>query len=501
MTGAFLALAVTIASLLALSPQALAASNESPAGEVPQHHRDLAHSGLYVTPELTWETARHLHRDPRFQARLDGPVYAQPLYWSPADGKPVLIVATEQNLVYGLDPDTGNVIWKKSLGPPVPSSALPCGNIDPLGITGTPVIDQRSGTLYLDAMVWVNRRPAHEIFALSTKDGSVLPRWPVDVAAALQAHGKTFLAQNQNERGALTIVGDRLYVPYGGHFGDCATYHGWVVGVSLRDPTQVSNWSTRGRGGGIWAPGGIVSDGKALYASTGNTMGARNWADGEAVIRLGLDLSHSQKPEDFFAPANWRELDDEDLDLGGANPVLVTLPGATPSDLVLALGKDGKAYLLDRRRLGGIGGALAAKTVADGPIRTAPAAFPGADGAYVVFQGSGAGCPAGHGGDLTAVKISRGAPPALAVIWCAREHGRGSPIVTTTNGEANPIVWAVGAEGDNRLRGFRGDTGAVIFNGGGSADAMSLVRRFTTLIAVGRHLYVAGDTSVYAFTY
>jgi Ca2+-binding RTX toxin-like protein len=89
----------------------------------------------------------------------------------------------------------------------------------------------------------------------------------------------------------------------------------------------------------------------------------------------------------------------------------------------------------------------------------------------------------------------------LRVAWCAAENGRGSPIVTTTDGKANAIVWAVGGEGDNRLHGFRGDTGAVVFSGGGPGDAMGEVRRFQTLIAAGGRLYVAGDQHVYAFAF
>jgi outer membrane protein assembly factor BamB len=479
-------------------------SSKSATQEVLEHHQNPARSGLFIVPSLTWDRARNLHRDPNFHADVAGPVYAQPLYWRlPGSAKALLLVATEQNLVYALDAETGATAWKTSLGPPVPHSSLPCGNIDPLGITGTPVIDERSQAIYLDAMVngKSGGTPKHLIFALSLKDGSVLSGWPIDVEAALKANGKTFNSSVQNQRGALTIVGETVYVPYGGHFGDCGDYRGWVVAVSLQPPHALHSWSTRARGGGVWAPGGVSSDRRGIYAATGNTIGARAWSDGEAVIRLGLDLSFSRKSEDFFAPADWQELDAVDADLGGTNPLLVTLPGATPSELVLALGKDGKAYLLDRQNLGGISGSVVVKKVSSDAIRTAPAYFYSINEVFVAFQGRGIDCPAGTQGDLTALRIAAGSPPMLSVVWCATESGRGSPIVTTTDGKANPIVWAIGAEGDNRLHGFRGDTGAVLFSGGGTAEAMAQVRRLQTLIAAGGRLYVAADQHIYAFVF
>ena len=324
--------------------------------------------------------------------------------------------------------------------------------------------------------------------------------WPIDVEATLKASGKNFRSTVQNQRGALTILNDTLYVPYGGHFGDCGDYHGWVVGVSLQPPHAVRAWSTRARGGGIWAPGGLVSDGRNLYAVTGNTFGARTWGDGEAVIRLGLDLSFTEKPQDFFAPSDWQELDATDSDLGATNALLLNLPGAKPAELVIALGKDGKAYLLDRQNLGGVGGSVLMKKVSSSPIRTAPAWFSSGDEVRVAFQGQGVDCPRGTAGDLIVIAIAAGAPPTLRLAWCAAENGRGSPIITTTDGKANPIVWAVGAEGDNRLHGFRGDTGAVVFSGR-PGDVMSAVRRFQTLIAVDGHLYVVADGQVYAFAF
>ena len=472
--------------------------------EVLEHHEDAARSGLYVVPELSWEAAGRLQRDARFQGDVAGPVYAQPLYWrSPESDRALLLIATEQNLVYALDARSGVPAWKTSLGPPVARSSLPCGNIDPLGVTGTPAIDRHTQALYLDAMITdkASGAPKHKIFGLSLKDGAVLPGWPVDVEAALKASGQTFRSGVQNQRGALTIAGGAVYVPYGGNFGDCGDYRGWVVSVALQAPHTTGSWSTRARGGGVWAAGGVSSDGAALYVATGNTMGARRWSDGEAVIRLGLDLTFSAQPRDFFAPADWLRLDESDTDLGGANPLLVNFPGATPLELMVALGKDGNVYLLDAHKLGGIGGSLLTRRVSSDAIRTSPAYLASANEALVAFQGTGVGCPRGTSGDLVALKIATGAPPALSVAWCAAAHGRGSPAITTTDGRANAIVWIVGAEHSNRLQGFRADTGAVVFAGGGPGEAMSEVRRFQTPIAVGRHLYVAADQRVYAFTF
>ena len=448
-------------------------------------------------PGLSWDRARELKPAANFAPRFDGHLYAQPLYWKPpgaASGR--LIVASESNLVAAIDAASGATIWSRNLGPPAPLSTLPCGNIDPLGITGTPVIDEANATLYLDAVLREGGEPHHRLFALSLDDGAVRPGWPLDVAAALRAQDQEFDPRTQNQRGALAILGQTLFVPFGGHFGDCRTYYGWVVGVPLGDPQHVRSWRTRGRGGGIWAPGGIASDGGSLYVATGNTEGAVQWADGEAVFRLAPDLHRSEANTDFFAPPNWRALDDRDADLGGTNPLPFSVQGGRGAQrLVLALGKDQRAYLLEALDLGGIGRSLVAEKVADYPIRTAPAVYPMAGAAYVAFQGRGARCPAGPQGELTVLKIAAGPPPALGTAWCGAVSGAGAPIVTTTDGQANPVVWILGAEGDNRVHGFRGDTGAPLF----TSEPLTGLRHFQTLIAADGRLYIGADGRLYAF--
>jgi outer membrane protein assembly factor BamB len=490
--------------LMVLAVALLSTPAASQQHSVLTYHGDPERSGNFIVPALTWERARSLHLDKEFEARVSGHVYAQPLYWRPPSSRSgMLIVATENDTVHALDAVTGKEVWQRALGKPVSRSLLRCGNINPLGITGTPVIDEVSGTVYLDAAVEDSSGPRHLIFGMWLKDGSSVAGWPVDVAAAMEAKHLTFNPRDQSQRAALSILDGTLYVAFGGHFGDCGQYHGWVVGVSLDNSSKVDSWSTRARGGGIWAPGGLSTVGHSLFLATGNTLGAETWGDGEAIFRLGPDLRRTNNEKDFFAPLNWRALDNEDADLGGTNPLFLDAPKMNGTQaLILALGKDGRAYILDRNNLGGIGGSLAVKTVIQGPIRTAPATFSTADAVFVALQGEGSDCPTRRGSNaLTVLKIRAGSPPTMTTPWCGALSGAGAPIVTTTDGHANPIVWILGAEGDNRLHGFKGDTGEPLFSGGGAAELMTGLRHFQTLIATDDRLYVGADGRVYAFAF
>ncbi len=207
----------------------------------------------------------------------------------------------------------------------------------------------------------------------------------------------------------------------------------------------------------------------------------------------------SGKPADYFTPADWPALDEDDLDVGSTGPVLLDLPGSTPERLLIGLGKDGKIYILNRDSLGGIGNQVASARVATNEIIGGATAYITARGAYVVFKGHGNHCPAGQSGDLTAVRILPGNPPTVQTAWCAKQNGKGSPMVTTTDGHAEAIVWSVGSEGDNRLHGFDGDTGQTLYAGGDSGDLIGTVRRYQTPILAGGRIFVAADGVIKAF--
>jgi hypothetical protein len=473
------------------------------AQSVVTYHNTANRHGLYIVPGLTEAAAAKIHPDAGFHATVSGSVYAQPLYWQPSGAKTgLLIVATESNIVYTLDADTGTRVWQTQVGTPVQSGTLPCGDISPEGVTGTPVIDPASGRLYLDAMtIQPGNLPRHMIYALSLTNGKLVPHWPVNVDNAMAARHAAFDSDIQGERSALQFFKGKLYINYGGRSGDCGNYHGVTIEITpSATPALTGDWETRATRGGIWSQGGAPSDGSSLFITTGNTSGASSWGDGEAVIRLLPGLRHSFKPADAFTPANWQTLDNNDQDLGGTAAVPFAVPSSSgPLGRLLGLGKDGHAYLMNAAVLGGLGHGLANVQVSNSRIITAPAVYPAKDAAMVVFTNLAGVSSKCSGNSLTMLKVTDDAKTPISTAWCANLNGTGAPIITTTNGSANPIVWVAGAEGDNTLHGFNGVTGGVVFSGTGAS--MSGLHRYGTMIAANHHLYIGADGTVYAFTF
>jgi hypothetical protein len=375
---------------------------------------------------------------------------------------------------------------------------LPCGNINPLGITGTPFIEPVSRTIYFDAMVTTdgNATMAHMVYAVALDDGAVKSGWPVNMNATISGFNSRF----HNQRGALQLVGGIVYVPYGGHDGDCDPYYGWVVGVPVSDPQKPKYWRTDAARGGIWASGSLPTDGTSVFPVTGNTStSSKTWGGGEAVIRLGAGPTFSGNAADYYAPTNWKALDDADLDLGGANAILVDMPGAPKPHLVVAPGKDENFYVLDRDNLGGIGAELSKTHIATGQIVASGAAYHTAAGTYVAMRiaggKTGLGCPVGGKGNLVVVKIAPDNPPTAKVAWCSDEAELGSPIATTTDGQANAVVW----DANDRLWAYDGDTGAKLLDGSKTKMGTSMQSFNTPIVAKGR-IAVAVDGQLYLFS-
>lgn len=299
-------------------------------GAWPTYHHDAARTGVADDQAAIGQ----VHKAWQSPA-LDGDIYGQPLV---AGGH--VIAVTEANSVYAFDAVGGGQVWRVQLGAPVGGSSLPCGNIDPSGITGTPVIDPASNTLYVVAFLAAGIH--HELFALDLASGATRWHRPIDPAG--------LAGRVEQVRGAATIANGRVYVPFGGLFGDCGSYKGAVVSSALDGQGDLQSFVVpTTREAGIWHPGGpaVDSDG-GLWVSTGNSASTGAFDYGNAVVHLSPQL----QAVDYFAPTNWLRLNQGDVDLGSIGPALVG------SNRVVAGGKQGIAYLLDRAHLGNIGGSI-----------------------------------------------------------------------------------------------------------------------------------------------
>jgi len=360
-----------------------------------------------------------------------------------------VVVATEGNSVYALDRASGVVSWRAAFGDPVPGDSLPCGNINPSGITATPAIDPGSRTVY--AVAFLRDGPHHELYAVDLDNGSTRWHRPID-APGLNP-------KVEQARGAVLLSGGRVFVPYGGLAGDCGPYKGAVASLAADGTGDVTSYVIpTTREGGIWTPGGPLADpaGKLLVAS-GNTESTSSFDYGNAVIRLSPSLT----AEDYFSPANWLELNRTDGDLGSLGPALL------PDGRTLIAGKDGTGYLLGAN-LGHVGGQRFAAPLCAGAGAYGTAAV----AAALTFV------PCSDG--LVAVRVTG---DRFDVAWRAAGRNVTSPIV------AGGAVWSF--DGDGRLTAYDPATGAVRFT-----TPVGPVTRFTSAAAAHGTLVAAAGTEV-----
>jgi hypothetical protein len=401
-----------------------------------------------------------------WSATVAGQVYAQPLL---SNG--TLLVATEEDNVYGLDPATGALQWSKPLhlGTPWNPGDIGCGDLTPwIGVTSTPVIDPTTNIAYMTHKTYASGTsgPARWYMdAVSVATGVEEPGFPVELGGAAQnAPSRAFFATDELQRPGLLLMGGVVYAAFGSHC-DHLPWQGWIFGVSTAGTVKaryVDN--TTEEGAGIWQSGaGLTSDGPGtILFSTGNggapstpTPGSTPPANlGESVVRVRVQPDGSLKPVDFFAPFDAPELDSYDADFASGG--VTGLPDeyfGTPAipRLAVAVGKEGYVYLLNRDSLGGIGQGLnGADHVAQrigprGGVWSRPGVWPG-DGGYVYIPTS-SGASAGGNLDVYKYGLSGTGLPSLSLAASSEDSfgwGSGAPVITsdgTTSGSA--LVWIV----------------------------------------------------------
>jgi hypothetical protein len=455
-----------------------------------ERNKHPSRDGFFIQPMLTKTNIAKMALDANFKPTFASKMWASPLYVKNGPGgKGVFFAVNTNNDVFAFDETSGAIVWQHSIGMASPGTGAGCGE-GPIGISGTPVIDGTTRTIYVAGGVG-NNVMRHEVHALSIDDGMERAGWPVSLGGKTSG-GNTFNPSQHNQRGSLSLVNGVVYVPYGGYNGDCGGYHGWVFAIDTKNPTNIGAWATAGQGEAIWASGGMASDGTAIFATTGNsTNGAATHQDSEEIVRL-TGMATFDKATGAFWPTDWRNMDGGDADLGASSPVYFEVPGSTPSTLVAAVAKNGSFYIVNSKNLGGMGGSVvgykATNSAGNGgdSVRTAMASYTTTKGRYVVFNGGNPICPKGTG-PMISISVAAGAPPKATTAWCSGPGTNTSPIITSPDGTNDVVVWYLAG---GKLYGVDGDTGASVYT---STESCPNGRRWTSPIAANGRIVVGTD--------
>ena len=358
------------------------------------YHNDLARDGANTHEyALTTANVNTTSFGLQFSCSVDGAIYAQPLWVAnlmiAGAQHNVVFVATQHDSLYAFDADANPCVqlWSVSLidsahggtsgettVPSGPSGYLVGagnGDITPeVGVTGTPVIDPTSNTLYVVSKSVIASGPTfyQRLHAINMLSGAEQTGSPIVIAATYPgtedgSTTDTFKAGEQNQRPALALVNGTVYIAWSSH-EDHTPYYGWVVGYayngsSFKQPSVLNVTPNAGRGG-IWMGGGApaADNNNNLYLITGNGQFDANSATapnndyGDSFLQLSPSLS----VQSYFTPSDQAtdEADDQDFGAGGA-AVVLNLSSGSPQHLVIGGGKDGTLYLLNGDSMGGLG--------------------------------------------------------------------------------------------------------------------------------------------------
>jgi hypothetical protein len=346
------------------------------------HDYDVARTGANLSEMvLTPANVNASQFGKLFSFPVDGQMYAQPLYVPgvsiPGKGtRNVVYAATEHDSVYAFDADgaTADPLWHRSFtnaGAGITTVSdedfpQPYEDIAPeIGITGTPVIDSSSGTLYVVAKTKENGSFFQRLHALDIATGAEKFSGPVTIQASVPGAGVrndgngnvVFDPLINLQRSGLLLAGGTIYVAFASH-GDFDPFNGWILGYDAHSLRQVIAYApdADGSGGSVWqAGGGPAADGAGnIYVAVANgdfdvPGGGRDYGDSALKLR---PTGNGSIVVDYFTPFDQQTLADLDHDLGSGGLVLLPDEPGSPSHLLLASNKEGKLYVINRDNMG-----------------------------------------------------------------------------------------------------------------------------------------------------
>ncbi len=461
-----------------------------------------------------------------FSYPLDGLAYASPLYVAnvniPGQGfHNVVYIATENDTVYAWDADglNPNPLWKVSfLGPGV--TTVPCGDTgecgdipNQIGITGTPVIDPSTGTLYVVANTEEGTSYVQRLHALDITTGAEKFGGPVVIQATVSGSGDgsqggqlTFDPLKENQRAALLLANGVVYIAWASH-GDQAPWHGWVMGYNASTLQQTMAYcvSPDGYGGGIWmSNGGLATDSTGnLFFTTGNgdfsaSSGGSDY--GDSIVKI----NPSGSVVDYFTPYDQSYMESNDIDLASAGPVLLLdQPGPIPH-LLIAAGKSGSIYVVNRDNMGQFNpnnnsqivqtlqSILPNGSLDEGNF-SAPAFFNGS----VYF--------AAVNDNLKAFQLSNGTLSSSPSSQSAETYpNRGGSFAISANGTSYGILWAVqdNSPSNGVLTAYdASNLSNELYNSSqaGSRDTLGVATKFSIPLVANGKVFVVANGQIVAY--
>ncbi|MFZ3217886.1 MAG: chitobiase/beta-hexosaminidase C-terminal domain-containing protein [Candidatus Acidiferrales bacterium] len=478
-----------------------------------------------------------------FALSVDGQVYAQPLYMpnvtvSGHGSHNVVYVATENDSLYAFDGDIGGApLWMITLltngGTAVPNTDVVAGDINPeIGVTGTPVIDPSSGTLYVVAKSLENGNFVQRLHAIDITSGAEKFGGPVVLQPSVPGTGSgsttgtlPFSSQWENQRPGLLLLNGYVYVGFASH-GDNGPWHGWVLSFNASTLQAAGAWCTspNGIGGGIWGAGSglaadtvgtgriFVSTGNGDYPATGNVVPNPAPAPsasvdfGDSIVQLTTSSTGQITPTDYFTPYNSASLDSGDTDLGSGGVLIPPNQGGPYPHILIEVGKQGRIYVINRDAMTSDGSHHCNNCSSDPEIIQTVNGNGGLWGAPAYWNGNVYFL--GTSDYLRAYSLSNGLLSTSPKSESANiTNYPGSTPVISANGTTNGIVWVVDSSGyatqtPSVLRAFDATDVANLFYDSSltdGRDTLGAAVKFVTPAVVNGKVYVGTRTEVDVF--
>jgi len=455
LSGSFLFRSLSVLLLAAASMQA-----QNYSGMLTWHN-DLARTGQDLQETILTPVNVNSNTFGKvFSYPVDGQIFGQPLFVYnvaiPNLGSfNVVYVVTENDSVYAFDANGVQTtpLWQDSfINPSAGITPIPCGDTGSnpcpfssvIGITGTPVIDPSTGTMYLVAATKENGTYVQRLHALDITTGAEKFGGPVVIQASVNGPGAgsksgsvAFSALHENQRTGLLLLNGKVYMGWAS-FGDVPPFHGWVLAYDATTLSQfaVFNTTPNGFDGGIWQSGAAFSVDPAgsIYLQTGNGAfdvykGGLDY--GDSFLRLNSSLAVN----DYFTPYNQLSLSQQDLDLGsGAGLILPEQNGKFPNEIMSA-GKQGIIYVINRSNMGKF------SPKSDRVIQEVQGSVHGYWSSAAYWNGNV--YYSGTGDYLSQYALTNGMLSDSPIAQAPRIFGFGCTPSVSADGTANAIVWAI----------------------------------------------------------